>query len=169
MYLQNGWALFRPAGITLANGKTSLLNPPVVEEHRGKLYVAEGHHHLYTLQRDGVKSTRVAVAQGIKVDLPMSPTSWRRAKLVSEEREKGNPQIARYIETHCQQGLWSETARGRERVKFGFKFEPQHHLTRIISTGIPSDWKLSGHLWPKQPAPLQAACPNPGRSSQSRP
>jgi hypothetical protein len=109
LYEEKGWALFRPCGVTLANGNTSPLIPPVVEEHDGSLYVAEGHTRLFLLRRKGIKTVRAVVVRGVETDLPMTPTTWRRVDIVDDKREKGDPRLARYIETSTHSGVWAKS------------------------------------------------------------
>lgn len=107
LYEDNGWALFRPAGILLENGMTSLIVPPIVEEHDGQLYVAEGHSRLYALAQRGQETARVVIVRDVSADLPMQPTRWRNVIVGEEKNEKRDPQLARYIETATHVGIWS--------------------------------------------------------------
>ncbi len=108
LYDERGWSLFRPCGMTLQNGNTSVWVPPVLEEHDGELYIAEGHSRLFTLRKRAIKSVRAIVVRGVAADLPMKPTVWRKVSVVDEKREKGNPQLARYIETSTHLGVWGK-------------------------------------------------------------
>lgn len=112
LYEEKGWALFRPSGITLSNGKTSILVPPILEEHDGAFYVAEGHTRLFALRDMGIRTVRAVLIRGVSAELPMTPTTWRKVSVLSEKREKGNPQLARYIETGMHAGVWGEATGG---------------------------------------------------------
>lgn len=92
----------------MANGKTSPLIPPVIEIHNGRMYVTEGHTRLHTLREEGIDKVLVAVVRGIDTQLPTEPCSWRNVAVVDDKKEKGNPKLARYIETGTHQGVWSD-------------------------------------------------------------
>jgi hypothetical protein len=108
VFEQERWPLFRPCGIALANAKTSLVIPPVLEEHDGKLYVAEGHTRLYFL-RTRLQHSKVvaAVVRGVTKPLPLEPTHWRNVTEVDLKDEHRNAELARYIESSTHQGVWS--------------------------------------------------------------
>lgn len=110
LYQEKGWALFRPSGFVLASGKTSILVPPVLEEHEGVLYVAEGHTRLYAMLESGQKTIFAIVVRGVSTSLPMEPTTWGKVTLVDEKKKEGDIKLARSIETCTHARVWERVS-----------------------------------------------------------
>jgi len=115
MYQSRGWSLFRSCGIELKNGEISLLVPPVIEEHDGKLCIAEGHTRLYRLRQKGVTTVRVAVVRSVAQRLPMPPGKWSDVEVTDDKTERRDAQFARYIETTTHKNIWLETPPANSR------------------------------------------------------
>jgi hypothetical protein len=109
VFQRNRWQPFRPCGFTLANGKISLVIPPVLEEHNGKLYVAEGHTRIYfLLKRVRGQRLTAAIVRGVDQPLPLTPTRWNSVTEVDEKQEPRIADLARFIETSTHEGVWTE-------------------------------------------------------------
>jgi len=106
LYQTNGWSYFKTCGITLKNGQVSLLVPPVLEEHSGKLCVVEGHTRLFRLREKGVSRASVVIVRSVAHPLPMKPSKWSRVSVVDDKTERRNAQLARYIETSTHKNIW---------------------------------------------------------------
>lgn len=92
---------FQPMSIQFANGKTSTILPPILEEKNEKLYVAEGHSRLYFLWRQEPKTrVRVIVVKGVNQGFTTTPTKWDKVVLTADKIPLGeNGQLlARNIE-----------------------------------------------------------------------
>ena len=64
---------FGSAAFVFNNGKDSIIGPPLVEEHNGKLYVIEGNTRCTYAYRHGMKSLRMVVARNVNKPLPCNP------------------------------------------------------------------------------------------------
>lgn len=106
-YEERGWKLFRPCGIKLKNQKVSLVVPPVIEEHKGKWYVVEGHSRIYTLKKMGVERVTVVFVSDVTTELPKLPTKWTSVIVADQKKEDRNHELARYIETSVHKDIWS--------------------------------------------------------------
>jgi len=109
LYNQRGWPLFVPCAIRLGNKNASIVVPPIVEEHDGTLYIAEGHTRMFALRDMGIKQARVVIVRGVKKALPLEPTTWSKVTVVDEKYEHRNTELARHIESTVHQGTWSES------------------------------------------------------------
>ena len=76
VYKARKWPYYEPSQVLLAGGGFSFVTPPVIEEHGGKLIIAEGHTRIYESisQRDA--SISVLVARNVNVPLPSDPANW---------------------------------------------------------------------------------------------
>lgn len=108
IYKEKGWELFHPCAVTLQNGKKSIIIPPVIEEHGGRLYIAEGHSRFYVLRELGIKRVKAIVVRGVTQQLPRNPTKWRSVRVVDQQYEYGVLEFARHIETTVHQNVWGE-------------------------------------------------------------
>lgn len=106
IYKEKGWELFHPCAIKLKNGNESIVIPPVIEEHDGKLYIAEGHSRFYILRQKGMKTVKAIVVRGVVKDLPLKPTTWKKVEVVDEKHEHRTLELARHIETTVHQNVW---------------------------------------------------------------
>jgi hypothetical protein len=107
LYETKGWNFFRSCGLSLKNGKVSLLVPPVIEVHSGKLCVAEGHTRLYRLRQRKVNKAKVVVVRSVALQLPAKPSDWSHIKIQDDKTERRDAQFARYIETTTHRNIWS--------------------------------------------------------------
>jgi hypothetical protein len=101
MYKRKNLPMFHPIAIKFANGSSSTILPPVLEEKNGRLYVAEGHSRLYYLWKQDCKSkVRVIVVQGVDKFFTTIPTVWDKVILSPDKIPQGeNGQLlARNIE-----------------------------------------------------------------------
>lgn len=61
---------FGSAAFVFDNGKDSIIGPPLVEEHNGKLFVIEGNTRCTYAYRHGMRSLRMVVARKVNKPLP---------------------------------------------------------------------------------------------------
>ena len=73
VYGSNQIDRFGSAAFVFNNGKDSIIGPPLVEEHNGKLYVIEGNTRCTYAYRHGMKSLRMVVARKVNKPLPCNP------------------------------------------------------------------------------------------------
>ncbi|HMT09673.1 MAG TPA: hypothetical protein PKA82_16865 [Pyrinomonadaceae bacterium] len=110
IHKEEGWSLFKIYGVKLGNGNVSVVVPPVVEEHDGRFYLAEGHSRFYTARQMNIKSVIAVVVRGVKEPLPRRPTKWSLVEVADEKKDTRDIELARYIESHAHYGTWSRAS-----------------------------------------------------------
>lgn len=71
LYNKANLDLFSPAEFILANGKTSIITPPVVECHDNNYIVISGLTRLFYAYKQNIKDVIVAVVEDCKEDTPI--------------------------------------------------------------------------------------------------
>lgn len=69
-YTENHLPPFSPAAFKFANGKNSLIGPPVIEVHNDKYYIIEGNTRCVYAYRHGIKELRVLVVRDVTEEIP---------------------------------------------------------------------------------------------------
>lgn len=94
-----GYEFFRLLQVQLADGKSSIVTPPVLERHSGVLVVIEGNARLHHCLTNGVEEIEVVVIDGVTDALPSDGRySLGNLRLVSSTVSvKGNYQ--NYVES----------------------------------------------------------------------
>ncbi len=87
----NEIAQFGAATLTFPGGKESVIGPPLVEEHNGKLYLIEGNTRCVYAYRHGIKKLRMVVARGVNKPLPCNSAETYKISevLISDKKLKG--------------------------------------------------------------------------------
>ncbi len=97
--------LFEPCCITTKKGENQALIPPVLEEHNGELYVAEGHTRTLHCLNNKIDEFYALVVKGCKSPLASKPNRWGDVKIAYKEAkthavyEGRKFELARRIET----------------------------------------------------------------------
>lgn len=65
-----GRGLFGPLQVTLMDGKSSIVTPPVLEKHSGSLIVIEGNARLFHCFTNGIEEVDVVLIEGVTDQLP---------------------------------------------------------------------------------------------------
>lgn len=89
MYKKAGIELFQPAALIFCDGKESLIGPPVVERHDGKLYVIEGNTRCLYAYKHGISALTMLVVDGVTARMPVEypGNSYTIDKVIITERE----------------------------------------------------------------------------------
>ena len=89
MYRKAGIEPFRPAALIFRDGRESLIGPPVVERHDGKLYVIEGNTRCLYAYKHGISALTMLVVDGVTAEMPVEDpgNSYPIDKVIITERE----------------------------------------------------------------------------------
>lgn len=104
LYNKANLEVFHPAEFVLANGKTSLITPPIVEKHDDKLIVISGLTRLFYAYKQNINSVVVAVVEDCNEDTPtegryrINELRIKDSPLELQEMQKRNYQHYRFIE-----------------------------------------------------------------------
>lgn len=104
LYNKANLEVFHPAEFVLANGKTSLITPPIVERHEDKLIVISGLTRLFYAYKQNINSVVVAVVEDCDEDTPtegryrINELRIKDSPLELQEMQKRNYQHYRFIE-----------------------------------------------------------------------
>lgn len=104
LYNKANLEVFHPAEFVLANGKTSLITPPIVEKHDDKLIVISGLTRLFYVYKQNINSVVVAVVEDCNEDTPtegryrINELRIKDSPLELQEMQKRNYQHYRFIE-----------------------------------------------------------------------
>lgn len=104
LYNKANLEVFHPAEFVLANGKTSLITPPIVEKHDDKLIVISGLTRLFYAYKQNINSVVVAVVEDCNEDTPtegryrINELRIKDSPLELQEMQKKNYQHYRFIE-----------------------------------------------------------------------
>lgn len=96
--------IFHPAEFVLANGKTSLITPPIVEKHDDKLIVISGLTRLFYAYKQNIEEVLVAVVDNINEETPsdgryrVDELHIKDTPLEYQEMQARNYQYYRFIE-----------------------------------------------------------------------
>lgn len=83
IYSKFDFELYEPTNVILSNGKTHLIVPPVLEEQKGKLLVAEGHTRLF-MNKESKKKIKCIKVVGMTIALPSEPTNWNKIQIAPD-------------------------------------------------------------------------------------
>ena len=104
LYNKANLEVFHPAEFVLANGKTSLITPPLVEKHDDKLIVISGLTRLFYAYKQNINSVVVAVVEDCNEDTPtegryrINELRIKDSPLELQEMQKRNYQHYIFIE-----------------------------------------------------------------------
>lgn len=104
LYNKANLEVFHPAEFVLANGKTSLITPPIVEKHDDKLIVISGLTRLFYAYKQNINSVVVAVVEDCNEETPtegryrINELRIKDSPLELQEMQKRNYQHYRFIE-----------------------------------------------------------------------
>lgn len=104
LYNKANLEVFHPAEFVLANGKTSLITPPIVDKHDDKLIVISGLTRLFYAYKQNINSVVVAVVEDCNEDTPtegryrINELRIKDSPLELQEMQKRNYQHYRFIE-----------------------------------------------------------------------
>ena len=104
LYNKANLEVFQPAEFVLANGKTSLITPPIVERHEDKLIVISGLTRLFYAYKQNINSVVVAVVEDCNEETPtegryrINELRIKDSPLELQEMQKRNYQHYRFIE-----------------------------------------------------------------------
>ena len=85
------WSLFEPLLVEFADGRTSVVTPPVVEEIGGDHYaVIEGSTRSTFVRNEGIDRLRCVVATGVNRPLPAKPQSLALVRIVGKTLQVHN-------------------------------------------------------------------------------
>lgn len=104
LYNKANLEVFHPAEFVLANGKTSLITPPIVEKHDDKLIVISGLTRLFYAYKQNIEEVLVAVVEDCNEDTPtegryrINELRIKDSPLELQEMQKRNYQHYRFIE-----------------------------------------------------------------------
>lgn len=96
--------MFYPAEFVLADGKTSVITPPIVERHADGLIVISGLTRLFYAYKQNIKEVIVALVEDCKEDTPavgrykISELRIKDSPLELEDIQKRNYQNYRFVE-----------------------------------------------------------------------
>ena len=100
--------------VVLRGGGFSFITPPVLEQHNGRLIIAEGHTRLFCSRDHGDKGVMALVARNVASPLPSEASEWASVAVIDGDVDGGeNP----------------------EKLLYARKIESCTHLN--------SDWKMS--------------------------
>jgi len=89
-FKRQGVSLFNPQTIKLRNGLSSTILPPVLEEKKGLLYVAEGHTRLYYQRFTNPEiPVRVLVVKNIEEKFSREPSTWDQVEIKIDKEPYG--------------------------------------------------------------------------------
>lgn len=104
LYNKANLEVFSPAEFVLANGKTSVITPPIIECHDGQFVVISGLTRLFYAYKQKIKEVIVAVVEGCQEETPakgrykVSELHIKDSPLELEDIQKRNYQHYRFIE-----------------------------------------------------------------------
>lgn len=104
LYNKANLEVFSPAEFVLADGKTSVITPPIIECHDGQFVVISGLTRLFYAYKQKIKEVIVAVVEGCQEETPakgrykVSELHIKDSPLELEDIQKRNYQHYRFIE-----------------------------------------------------------------------
>ncbi len=90
LYTQFGIEYFAPAKLNLLNGKYTLITPPVIEKIGNSYYVVEGNTRLTYSYRNGIKTVKCVVIEGVSDPLPSKGSFFVKEILLSDKQMIGD-------------------------------------------------------------------------------
>lgn len=104
LYNKANLEVFSPAEFVLADGKTSVITPPIIECHDGQFVVISGLTRLFYAYKQKIKEVILAVVEGCQEETPakgrykVSELHIKDSPLELEDIQKRNYQHYRFIE-----------------------------------------------------------------------
>ena len=104
LYNKANLEVFSPAEFVLADGKTSVITPPIIECHDGQFVVISGLTRLFYAYKQKIKEVIVAVVEECQEETPakgrykVSELHIKDSPLELEDIQKRNYQHYRFIE-----------------------------------------------------------------------
>lgn len=86
IYKSRGVEIFSPMKVNLADNKSTLITPPIIEKHGDSYYVIEGNTRLTYLFKSGVKTINTIVVKNVSEGLPSSG-KYRINELLITDKE----------------------------------------------------------------------------------
>lgn len=96
--------VFSPAEFILADGKTSIITPPIIESHNNQLIVISGLTRLFYAYKQNIKEVVVAIVEGCQEETPtegrytIKELHIKDSPLEMEDMQKRQYQHYRFIE-----------------------------------------------------------------------
>ncbi|WP_374948157.1 patatin-like phospholipase family protein [Mucilaginibacter sp.] len=90
LYTQFGIEHFAPAKLNLLDGKYTLITPPVVEKIGDNYYVVEGNTRLSYAYRNGIKTLKCVILEGVSDPLPSKGEFLAKEILLSDKQMIGD-------------------------------------------------------------------------------
>lgn len=89
---------FGSAAFVFNNDKESLIGPPLVEEHNGKMYVIEGNTRCTYAYRHGMDTLRMVVARNVNKQLPCNQddVSTIEQIIITDKKISGNERYGNF-------------------------------------------------------------------------
>ena len=85
MYRRLGLELFEPAAVQLAEGRKSIVTPPVVEEVGGDFVLIEGSTRATFCRDEGILSFKCVVVRGVSDPVPSRTYNFSRVRITGRE------------------------------------------------------------------------------------
>jgi len=86
-YQKNNLDPFEPAQVQLADGRSTIITPPVVEESGNKFLLIEGSTRIIYCRDNYIDRVRCVVVRGVRDPLPAEPIDLSRVRIVGRTLE----------------------------------------------------------------------------------
>ena len=104
LYAKEGIEPFAAAGISLANGKNSLISPLVAEIHNGKMYIISGDTRCFYAYRHCMEELLVVIVEGVRERLP-SNRSYQIGDLLLTDKDTRDTERYEGFEHHLYRNI----------------------------------------------------------------